>query len=67
VCSSDLLELAQRIYNLSLIKLKNGVISSTDMLQVQNQFLQTQSDYFSSISELSKNKAKFEKLLTNAQ
>ena len=60
------LELAKRIYNLSLIKLKNGVISSTDMVQVQNQYLQTQADYYSAINDLSKAKSKFEKIINQA-
>jgi len=61
------LELAKKIYNNSLIKYKNGVISSTELTQVQNQYLQAQSDYYLSLQELISSTNKFEKLLTSNQ
>ena len=60
------LELAKRIYDKSVIKYKSGTISATDLTTVQNQYLNTQSGYYSAIQSLITNKAKLEKLLTSA-
>lgn len=58
------IELSGRIYNRALIKYKNGMISSTDLTQTQNQFLTTQSNYYQSIQSLISEKNKLEKMLT---
>jgi outer membrane protein len=65
--ASENLKLAEKIYNHSLIKYKEGVISSTELSQTQNQYLQSQTNYFSSILELTSAKAKLEKLLSPIQ
>ncbi len=56
-------DLAYKIYDKSIIKFKEGLISSLELSQVQNQYLQAQSDYFSSIIEMSSSYTKLEKLL----
>jgi outer membrane protein len=58
------MELAQKIYNRGLIKYKNGVISSTDLTTIQNQYLTAQSNYYQAIQELVSSKNKLEKLLS---
>lgn len=58
------LELAKKIYDNSVIKYKNGFISSTDLTQVQNQYLESQSNYYLSLQELISATNKMQKLLT---
>jgi outer membrane protein TolC len=55
--------LSKSIYEKTLIKYKNGVSSSLDLSQVQNQYFSAQSGYFQSIVELLNIKAKLEKIL----
>jgi outer membrane protein len=60
------LRLSKKIYDKALIKYTNGVISGTDLNQIQNQYLQSQSTYYSSIKALIESKAKLEKMLSKA-
>ncbi|MFH0894265.1 MAG: TolC family protein [Bacteroidota bacterium] len=57
------IELAKKIYTRTVVKYKEGFSSSMEMAQVQNQYLQSQSSYYSAIIELSSAFAKLEKLL----
>jgi outer membrane protein TolC len=59
------IRLAKRIYDKALIKYTNGVISGTDLNQIQNQYLTAQSNYYSTLQELILSRNKLEKLLTN--
>jgi len=56
-------DLAFKIYDKSIIKFKEGLISSFELTQAQNQYLQAQSNYFTSIIEMSSSYSKLEKLL----
>jgi len=56
-------QLAEKIYNRSLIKFKEGVISSVELTQLQNQYLTSQNNYFNSISELLKAKNKLVRVM----
>jgi outer membrane protein len=58
------LKLADKIYKRALIKYTNGIISSTDLTQIQNQYLTAQSNYYSAIQDLVASKNKLEKLLS---
>jgi outer membrane protein TolC len=58
------LELSKKIYDRSLIKFQNGMISSTDLTQIQNQYLTAQSTYYQSLQNLITEKNKLEKILT---
>jgi outer membrane protein len=60
------LQLAKKIYDRALIKYTNGIISSTDLTQIQNQYLTVQSNYYTSLQNLIASKNKLEKLLINA-
>ena len=60
------LELSSKIYNRSLIKFQNGMISSIDLTQIQNQFLSSQANYYQSIQNLITEKNKLEKMLTKS-
>ena len=57
------LKLAEKIYKRTTIKYKEGVSTSIDLTQAQNQYLQSQSNYFTTTMELLNAKAKMEKLL----
>ena len=56
------LELSKRIYDKTLIKFKNGISSSTDLTQVQNQYLQIQTNYYNTALNLLKAKSKLERI-----
>jgi outer membrane protein TolC len=56
-------ELAEKIYNRSLIKFKEGVLTSIDLTEIQNQYLTAQKNYFISISDLLMAKNKLEKIM----
>lgn len=58
--------LAKKIYDRALIKYTNGVISSTDLTTIQNQYLTAQSNYYGAIQNLITSKNKLEKLLTKS-
>jgi len=62
--SKENLKLSEKIYNKSLLKYKEGVISSLELTQAQNQYLQSQTSYYSSILELTSSKAALEKILS---
>jgi outer membrane protein TolC len=55
--------LAKRIYGRTLIKYQEGLSSSLDLTQTQNQYLMAQSNYYSALIELLNARAKMEKLL----
>jgi len=55
--------LAQKIYNKNVIKYKEGIIGSLELTLAQNQYLQSQTEYYTSIIDLSTAKSKLEKLL----
>lgn len=57
------MSLSDKIYSKTMIKYKEGVSSSLDLTQTQNQYLQAQSDYYNSILELFKNKNKLDKII----
>jgi outer membrane protein TolC len=63
--SSNIL-LSKKIYDRALIKYTNGMISSTDLTQIQNQYLTVQSDYYTAIQNLIASKNKLEKMLTKS-
>jgi outer membrane protein len=58
------LELAKKIYDKGIIKYANGTISATELTTIQNQYLNSQSNYYTALQSLIANKSKLEKLLT---
>jgi outer membrane protein TolC len=60
------MKLARKIYDRALVKYTNGVISSTDLTQIQNQYLTAQSSYYQSLQDLIAAKSKLQKVLTNS-
>lgn len=57
--------LSEKIYNRTLIKYKQGMASSLELSQAQNQYLQNQTGYYMSLFELISSKNKLEKYLSN--
>ncbi|MFT7614102.1 MAG: outer membrane protein [Parvicellaceae bacterium] len=57
--------IAERILNNSQIKFKEGVISSTEFTQSENQYIVSQSDYINSAYQMLKAKLELDKLMNN--
>ena len=57
--------LSKRVYDVTLIKYKEGISSSMDLIQAHNQYLAVESDYINSISELLNAKNKLDKATNN--
>ena len=55
--------LAQKIYNKNIVKYKEGIIGSLELTVAQNQYLQAQTEYYTSVIDLTTAKSKLEKLL----
>jgi outer membrane protein TolC len=58
------MELSRKVYNKTVIKYKEGVSSSFELTQNQNQFLTAESNYYNSILTLLNAKAKLDRLLS---
>ncbi len=59
------LELTQRIYDKTLIKFREGLSTSMDLTQAQNQMLSAQSEYINNLNTLLNAKNKITKLTSN--
>ena len=59
------LELAKKIYNKTLYKFNQGVATSLEVTQVQNQYLSTQGNYFNVILQLLNANSNLNKALGN--
>jgi len=57
------LELSKKIYDRTVIKFNNGLVSSMDLTQANNQYLSAQTNYFNSILEVLNAKLKLDKAL----
>jgi outer membrane protein len=57
------MELSQRIYNKTIVKFKEGIVSSLDLTQSQNQYLTAQGKYYNSVVELLNAKAALDRIL----
>lgn len=59
------IDLTSRIYEKTLIKYKEGLSTSLDLTNVQNQYLQAQGDYYTAVYTLITTKNKLDKLNNN--
>ncbi|MBK6965649.1 MAG: TolC family protein [Bacteroidales bacterium] len=59
------IELTSRIYEKTLIKYKEGLSTSLDLTNVQNQYLRAQGDYYTAVYTLISTKNKLDKLTNN--
>jgi len=55
--------LAKKIYDKNVSKYKEGTIGSLELTLAQNQYLQAQAEYYTSIIDLTSAKSKFEKIM----
>ncbi len=62
--NKDNIKLSEKIYNRTIAKYMQGMASSLELTQAQNQYLQSQSNYFMSIFELIAAQNKLEKFVT---
>lgn len=58
------MELSKKVYTKTVIKYKEGVSSSFELTQNQNQFLTAESNYYNSVLALLNAKAKLDRILT---
>jgi len=65
--STNNLELSKRVYDVTLIKYKEGVASSMDLTQAHDQYLLAQSEYIQAISALLTAKNTLDRLNNNFQ
>ncbi|MBL6964352.1 MAG: TolC family protein, partial [Bacteroidetes bacterium] len=56
---------AKRIYDKTLIKYKEGMVSSMDLSQANSQYLNAQTNYFNALVEVLQAKNKLDNLLNN--
>lgn len=62
--NSESKELSYKIYNNNIIKYKEGVITSMELTQSQNQYLTAQSNYFNAALNLLNAQAKIERIVS---
>jgi outer membrane protein TolC len=62
--NKESMELSKRVYDKTVIKYKEGVSSSFELTQNQNQFLTSESNYYNSVLSLLNAKAKLDRLLS---
>ena len=63
--NKESMELSRKVYEKNLIKFNEGVATSLELTQSQNQYLTAEGNYYSSIISLLKAKAKVERILAN--
>jgi outer membrane protein TolC len=61
------MELGKKVYDKTIIKFREGVSSSFELTQNQNQFLTTESNYYNSVLSLLNAKAKLDRILNSAK
>lgn len=63
--NKESLDLSKKVYNKTVIKYKEGVSSSFELTQNQNQFLTAETNYYNSVLALLNAKAKLDRILSN--
>lgn len=57
------MDLSRKIYDKTVIKFREGVSSSQELTQIQNQFLTAETNYYSSLLNLLRSKAELDRIL----
>jgi outer membrane protein len=65
VTNRESMDLSKKVYDKTVIKYKEGVSSSFELTQNQNQFLTAESNYYNSVLSLLNAKAKLDRILSN--
>ena len=63
--NKESMELSKKVYNKTVIKYREGVGSSFELTQNQNQFLTAESNYYNSVLSLLNAKAKLDRILSS--
>jgi outer membrane protein len=66
VTNKESMDLSKKVYDKTVIKYKEGVSSSFELTQNQNQFLTAESNYYNSVLSLLNAKAKLDRILSNS-
>jgi outer membrane protein len=66
VTNKESMNLSKTIYDRTVIKYKEGVSTSFELTQNQNQFLNTESNYYNSVLALLNAKAELDRILSNS-
>lgn len=64
ITNRESMELSRKVYNKTVIKYKEGVSSSFELTQNQNQFLTAESNYYNSVLTLLNSKANLDRILS---
>jgi outer membrane protein len=62
--NKESMELSKKVYDKTVVKYREGVASSFELAQNQNQFLTSESNYYNSVLSLLNAKAKLDRILT---
>jgi outer membrane protein len=65
--NTESMNLSKKVYDKTVIKYKEGVSSSFELTQNQNQFLTAESNYYNSVLSLLNAKAKLDRILTGSK
>jgi outer membrane protein len=66
VSNRESMDLSKKVYDKTVIKYKEGVSSSFELTQNQNQFLTAESNYYNSVLSLLNAKAKLDRILSTS-
>lgn len=66
ITNRESMDLSRKVYDKTVIKYKEGVSSSFELTQNQNQFLTAESNYYNSVLSLLNAKAKLDRILNNS-
>jgi len=67
ITNRESMDLSRKVYDKTVIKYKEGVSSSFELTQNQNQFLTAESNYYNSVLSLLNAKAKLDRILSNSE
>jgi outer membrane protein TolC len=65
--NKESMDLSKKVYDKTVIKYKEGVSSSFELTQNQNQYLTAESNYYNSILSLLNAKAKLDRILSTGK
>lgn len=63
IITRESMELSRKVFDKTVIKFREGVSSSFELTQIQNQFLSSESNYYNSLLSLLRSKAELDRIL----
>jgi outer membrane protein TolC len=67
ITNRESMDLSRKVYDKTVIKYKEGVSSSFELTQNQNQFLTAESNYYNSVLSMLNAKAKLDRILSSSK